>query len=152
IPDTQREPWLLLTDWPVVDEVSAVRICRMYRQRWAAEDSFKFTKACLGWEEVQVMDVGAVGTLVALAWVAAGFLYEVGVTLEWAEVYLVARLGGWVPHTDRQPGKITQTRGLRRLLEMLMTEAILSAYVQEHGALPGKIAVLLRAWQLSHEL
>jgi hypothetical protein len=152
IPDTKLEPWLLLTDWPVVDAVSAVRIFRMYRQRWAAEDSFKFTKACLGWEEVQVMDLGAVRTLVALAWVAAGFLYELGVTLEWAEVYLLARLGGWVPHKDRQPGKITLTRGLRRLIEMLTTEAILSAYVQEHGALPPKIAALLGAWQPSHEL
>jgi hypothetical protein len=27
------EPWLLLTDWPVTDAQSAVRICSMYRQR-----------------------------------------------------------------------------------------------------------------------
>ena len=152
IPDTSMEPWLLLTEWPVMDDTSAVRIFRMYRQRWAAEDSFKFTKDCLGWEEVQVMHLEAVRTLVALAWVAAGFLYELGVTLEWAEVYLLARLGGWVPHKDRTPGKITLTRGLRRLVEMLTTEAILTTYLQEHGALPGKIAALLGAWQPSHEL
>jgi hypothetical protein len=152
IPDTKLEPWLLLTDWAVGDEAGALRIFRMYRQRWAAEDSFKFTKDCLGWEEVQVMDLAAVRTLVALAWVAAGFLYELGVTLEWAEVWLLARLGGWVPHKDRKPGKITLTRGLRRLVEMLTTEAILAAYVQEHGALPGKIGALLGAWQPSHEL
>ena len=84
IPDTKLEPWRLLTDWPVVDEASAVCIFRMYRQRWAAEDSCTFTKECLGWAEVQVMDVAAVRTLVALAWVAAGFLYERGVSLEWA--------------------------------------------------------------------
>ena len=30
----------------------------------------------------------------ALGWVAAGFLYELGVTLEWAEVRLLTRLGG----------------------------------------------------------
>ena len=67
----------------------------------------------------------AVCTLVALAWVAAGFLYELGVTLEWAEVQLLAKLGGWAPHKDRKPGKLVLTRGLQRLLELLATEAIL---------------------------
>jgi hypothetical protein len=152
LPDTPLEPWLLVTDWPVVDEPSALRIFCMYRQRWAAEDSFKFTKDCLGWEEVQVMDLEAVRTLVALAWVAAGFLYELGVTLEWAEVWLLARLGGWVPHKDRTPGKITLTRGLRRLMELLTTEAILAAYLKEHGAFPAKIAALLGGWQPPEEL
>ena len=152
ISDTTMEPWLLLTDWPVVDEPSAVRIFCMYRQRWAAEDSFKFTKDCLGWEEVQVMDLEAVRTLVALGWVAAGFLYELGVTLEWAEVWVLARLGGWVPHKDRKPGKLTLTRGLRRLMEMLTTEAILTAYWKEHGAFPPKIAALLKGWQPPEEL
>ena len=150
--DTLLEPWLLVTDWPVADEASAVRIFRMYRQRWAAEDSFKFTKACLGWEEVQVMDLEAIRTLVALGWVAAGFLYELGVTLEWAEVWVLARLGGWVPHKDRKPGKIILTRGLRRLMEMLTTEAILTAYWKEHGAFPPKIAAFLKGWQPPDEL
>jgi hypothetical protein len=152
IPDTTLEPWLLLTDWPVVDEASAVRIFCMYRQRWAAEDSFKFTKECLGWEDVQVMDLEAVRTLVALGWVAAGFLYELGVTLEWAEVWVLARLGGWVPHKDRKPGKITLTRGLRRLMEMLTTEAILTAYWKEHGAFPPTIAAFLKGWHPPDEL
>lgn len=152
LPDTKLEPWLLLTDWPVVDAPSAVRIFRMYRQRWAAEDSFKFTKDCLGWEEVQVMDLAAVRTLVALGWVAAGFLYELGVTLEWAEVWVLARLGGWVPHKDRKPGKIVLTRGLRRLMEMLTTEAILTAYWKEHGTFPPKIAAFLKGWQPREEL
>ncbi len=31
LPDCHMEPWLLLTDWPVVDEPSAVRIFCMYR-------------------------------------------------------------------------------------------------------------------------
>jgi hypothetical protein len=152
IPDTKLEPWLLVTDWEVGDEASAVRIFKMYRQRWAAEDSFKFTKECLGWEEVQVLDLEGVRTLVALAWVAAGFLYELGVTLEWAEVWLLARLGGWVPHKDRHPGKMTLTWGLRRLLELLTTEAILTAYIEEHGALPGTIGALLGAWQPPNQL
>lgn len=77
------------------DEQSAERIFRMYRERWAAEDSFKVTKECLGWEEVQVLDWQALQTLVALAWVTAGFLYHMGMTFEWEEVQLIAKLGGW---------------------------------------------------------
>ncbi len=144
LPDTKLEPWLLITDWPVATEDDALRVFRMYRQRWAVEDSFKFTKECLGWEDVQILDLDGVRTLVALAWVAAGFLYELGVTLEWAEVWVLARLGGWEPHKDRQPGKITLTRGLRRLLEMLTTEAFLTAYLREHGAFPPQNAALLK--------
>jgi len=140
---TTLNPWLLITDRPVADAESAVHIFRMYRQRWAVEDSFKFTKQCLGWEEVQLLDLTGVRTLVALGWVAAGFLYELGVTLEWPEVQLLARLGGWTPRPDLKPGKIVLTRGLRRLMDMLVTEAFLSSYVAEHGALPPGIAALL---------
>jgi hypothetical protein len=35
-------------------------------------------KQCLGWEDVQLLDYEAVRLLVALGWVAAGFLYELG--------------------------------------------------------------------------
>lgn len=140
------EPWLLITDWPVTDADSAVRIFRMYRQRWGVEDAFKFTKECLGWEEVQLLDLTGIRTLVALSWVTAGFLYELGVTLDWPEVQLVAKLGGWEYHKGRQPGKITLTRGLQRLLDMLTTEAFLAAYIEEHGALPPRIAALLGNW------
>jgi transposase len=66
----------------------------MYRQRWSVEDAFKFLKTCLGWEEVQGLDWQAVRTLVALAPVAAGFLFDLGVTFEWAQVQLLAKLGG----------------------------------------------------------
>ena len=45
LPKTNLKPWLLITDWPVEDAESAVRIFRMYRQRWAVEDSFKFTNS-----------------------------------------------------------------------------------------------------------
>jgi hypothetical protein len=134
------KPWLLITDWPVEDAESAVRVFRMYRQRWAVEDSFKFTKAMLGWEEVQLLDLEGIRTLLALAWVAAGFLYELGVTLEWEEVRLLARLGGWAERKDNPPGKIVLTRGLRRLMDMLMTQAFLDRYREEHGALPPRIA------------
>lgn len=45
-------------------------------------------------KRVQVLDWHALQTLVALAWVAAGFLYQMGVTFQWAEVQLLAKLGG----------------------------------------------------------
>jgi hypothetical protein len=76
VPRTNLKPWLLLTDWPITDAQSAVRIFRMYRQRWAVEDSFRFIKDTLGWEDVQLLDLKGIRTLLALGWVAAGFLYE----------------------------------------------------------------------------
>ena len=146
------EPWLLLTDWPVQDADSAVRIFTMYRQRWSVEDCFKFLKTCLGWEEVQVLDWQGIRTLVALGWVAAGFLFDLGVSFDWVEVQLLAKLGGWEPHKDRKPGKITLLRGLGRLLEMLVTQAMLSSYATQHQGLPPKIAALLQGWQPPDQL
>lgn len=70
------EPWWLVTDHPVTTADQATEVFRMYRQRWAIEDSFKVGKQCLGWEEVQVLDFAAVRLLVALGWVAAGVLSE----------------------------------------------------------------------------
>jgi hypothetical protein len=137
------EPWLLLTDWPVTDEAGAVRAFRMYRTRWAVEDCFKFTKAVLGWEDVRLLDLGAIRTLVALGWVAAGFLYELGVTLDWPEIQLLGRLGGWVPRRDRPPGKTLLARGLQRLLDHFATDAILRDEIARRGALPPRIAALL---------
>jgi hypothetical protein len=142
----RMEPWLLITDWPVTDADSALRIFRMYRQRWSVEDAFKFTKECLGWEDVQLLDLTGIRTLVALSWVTAGFLYELGVTLDWPEVQLVAQLGGWEQHKGRQPGKISLTRGLQRIVDMLATQAFLTAYIDEHGALPPHVAALLADW------
>jgi hypothetical protein len=115
----------------------------MYRQRWGVEDSFKFLKTCLGWEEVQVLDWQALRTLVALAWVAAGFLYGLGVSWDWAEVQLLAKLGGWEPHKERHPGKLTLQRGLSRLLDMLVTQAVLSQYETTHHGLPPQIVAFL---------
>lgn len=140
VPRASWKPWLLITDWPVEDAESAVRIFRMYRQRWAVEDSFKFTKDVLGWEEVQLLDLKGIRTLLALAWVAAGFLYELGITLEWEEVRLLARLGGWVERKDNPPGKIVLTRGLRRIMDMFYTQSFLDRYRETHGALPPRIA------------
>ncbi len=61
---------------------------------------------------------------------------------ETREVQLLAKLGGWEPHTDRKPGKSTLLRGLSRLLEMLATQTILSDYATAHQGLPPKIAAL----------
>ena len=141
---TRLEPWLLLTDWPVTDANSAIRIFRMYRQRWAVEDSFRFVKDTLGWEEVQLLDLQGIRTLLALGWIAAGFLYELGITLDWEEVQLLARLGGWSQRKNNKPGKIVLTRGLRRILDMLATQTFLDQYRSEHGDLPPRIASLLQ--------
>jgi hypothetical protein len=137
------EPWWLLTDRPVETAEQATDVFRIYRQRWAIEDAFKVGKQCLGWEDVQVLDFDAVRLLVALGWVAAGFLYELGVTLEWEEVRLLRRLGGGEERADRPPGKIVLTRGLRRLLDVFAVETVLAAHVQEYGALPPRIAAIL---------
>jgi hypothetical protein len=136
-------PWWLLTDRPVTDAEEASEVFRMYRQRWAIEDAFKVGKQCLGWEDVQLLAFEAVRTLVALGWVAAGFLFELGVTLEWAEVRLLARLGGGEGRATRPPGKLVLTRGLRRLLDRFATEAILADEIRQHGSLPPRIAALL---------
>lgn len=137
------EPWWLLTDHPVTTAEQALTIFRMYCMRWAIEDSVKVGKQCLGWEDVQLLDYDAVRLLVALGWVAVGFLYELGVTLEWPEIRLLVRLAGGEERANRPPGKIVLMRGLRRLLDLYTTEAILADEVRRHGRLPPRIAALL---------
>ena len=78
----------------------------------------------------------------ALGWVAAGFLFDLGVTLEWGEVHLLRRLGGGEARPNRPPGKIVLTRGLRRLLDYLAMTAILADEERRHG-LPPRIAAML---------
>lgn len=138
-----QDPWWLLTDRPVETAEQAAEVFRMYCQRWAIEDAFKVAKTCLGWEDVQVLAYEAVRLLVALGWVATGLLFELGVTLEWAEVRLLRRLGGGEDRPNRPPGKIVLARGLRRLLDHLAMEAILAAEEREHGRLPPRLAAML---------
>lgn len=78
-----------------------------------------------------------------MGWVAAGFLYELGVTLDWPEIRLLARLGGGELRPQRPPGKIVLTRGLQRLLDHWATDAILADEIRRHGALPPRIAAFL---------
>ncbi len=138
-----QEAWWLLTDRPVETAEQASEMFRMYCQRWAIEDAFKVAKTCLGWEDVQVLNYAAVRLLVALGWVATGFLFDLGVTLEWREVRLLRRLGGGEERPNRPPGKIVLTRGLRRLLDLLALEAILAVEERDHGGLPPRIAAML---------
>jgi hypothetical protein len=138
-----QDPWWLLTDRPVETAAQAMEIFRMYCQRWAIEDAFKVAKTCLGWEDVQVLAYEAVRLLVALGWVAAGFLFDLGVSLEWREVRLLRRLGGGEDRPNRPPGKIVLSRGLRRLLDYLAMEAILAEEERRHGRLPPRIAAML---------
>jgi hypothetical protein len=141
--NVEMEPWLLITDHPVTNEQEALKVFRMYRERWAIEDCFKFTKEVLGWEDVQLMDLAGIRTLVALGWVAAGFLYELGVSLDWPEVRLIARLGGWSQREDRPPGKTILARGLQQLLNNLVVEAVLQDEIERYGQLPPRIAAML---------
>jgi hypothetical protein len=138
-----QEPWWLLTDRPVETAEQATELFRLYRQRWAIEDAFKVIKSCLGWEDVQVLAYDAVRLLVALGWVAAGFLFDLGVTLEWGELRLLRRLGGGEDRPNRPPGKIVLSRGLRRLLDYLAMDTILTAEEHRQGGLPPRIAALL---------
>jgi len=115
----------------------------MYRQRWGVEDSFKFLKPCLGWKEVQLLDWQALRTLVALDWVADGFLYGLCISKKWAQVQLLAKLGGWEPYKGRQPGKFTLQLGLSRLLGILVTQALLTAYETTYYGLPPQIAAFI---------
>ena len=138
-----REPWWLVTDHPVETAEEARAIFRMYCMRWAVEDAFKVGKQCLGWEDIQLLDYDAVRVLVALGWIAAGFLFELGATLDWPEVRLLVRLGGGEDRANRPPGKQVLTRGLRRLLDLDATAAILADEIRRHGALPPRLTALL---------
>ncbi len=103
------------------------------------DDSFKFLKTCLGWEEMQLLDLRGIRTLMGLGWVAAGFLFNLGSSLTGPRCKLLAKLGGWEPHKGRIPSKLTLQRGLGRLLEMLATQAMLSSYTTEHQGLLGSL-------------
>lgn len=137
------EPWWLITDIPVLDAASATKVFSIYKQRWSIEDTFKVTKECLGWEEVQLLDLEGVRTLVAMGWLAAGFLYEMGVTFETQEIRILAHLGGWERRKDRPPGRIVLMRGLRHLLDAMAVDAVLQNEVRLYGRLPPNIAKLL---------
>ena len=99
-----------------------------------------------------LLDLQGIRLLVALAWVAAGFLYSLGISLDEASVQLLAKLGGWEQRANRPPGKITLTRGLRRVLDLLSTDALLQAHYREHGPFPPQLAAFLHGWRPKDDL
>ena len=111
----------------------------------AQTSGFRFVKNTLGWEEVQLLDLQGIRILLALGWIAAGFLYQLGIALDWEEVQLLAWVGGWSQRENNKPGRIVLTRGLRRILDMLATRTFLDQYCSEHGDLPPRIVALLHS-------
>jgi hypothetical protein len=147
IRDCDWAPWVLVTDLPVGSAEAVRRVFLMYRQRWGVEDAFKFTKTAVSWEQVQLLTLEGVRRMVALAWVAAGFLYELGIELADADVQILARLGGWAGRADRPPGKEVIRRGLARVLDMLATAALLDHYRNDAGELPPALEALRHRYE-----
>jgi len=114
----------------------------MYAQRWAIEDTFKVVKETLGQETVQVLGYEAVRMLDALVWVALAYLHDLGITMDHAAIRFLRRLGGGEERRNRPVGKATLLRGLQRLLDLLVTQALLGQAIDD-GALPPGIATLL---------
>lgn len=69
-----------------------------------------------------MLDFEALRTVVALAWIAASFVFTLGETLDTPEVRFLAHLGGYVPHKNRPPGKKTLLIGLQRLCAASLTQ------------------------------
>lgn len=107
--------WVLLTSLSVSPGVDAGQVIRLYLRRWSIEEVFAWTKTALGWEQVQVLDFEAIRTLVAMAWIAAAYVFTLGEQLDAPAVRLLAQLGGYVPHKHRPPGKKTLLLGVQRL-------------------------------------
>ncbi|WP_139806682.1 transposase [Deinococcus hopiensis] len=114
-PKGEQQGWTLLTSLPVSPGVHAGQVVRLYLRRWSTKDVFSWTKTALGWEQVRVLQFEALRTLVAMAWLAAAFVFTLGETVDTPEVKLLAHLGGAVPHKNRPPGKKTILLGLQRL-------------------------------------
>lgn len=124
----QDRGWVLLSNLHLsADDVVAraglaTRLVQAYRQRWAVEDVFAWTKGVLKWESVRVLHFGGLRVLVSCAWIVAAFLFEVGSTLDDPHLQLLAHLGGWRRQAKHPPGKRVLTWGLERLAVFLMMQ------------------------------
>ena len=113
--------WVLLSNLSLPDhDVAAraglaTRLVQAYRQRWAIEDVFAWTKGVLKWERVRLMHFAGLRVLVSCAWIVAAFLFELGATLNDRQLQLLAHLGGWRKQEKHPPGKRVLTWGLERL-------------------------------------
>ncbi len=119
---------------------------RLSLRRWSIEEVFSWTKSALGWEQVQVLNFHALRTLVALAWIAASFVFDLGESKDSPQLQFLAHLGGYVPHKNRPPGKKILLLGLRRL-----ADAYLVAYAQPKNAPPDLLDTLLFSLFLDHD-
>lgn len=124
----QDRGWVLLSNLhlPESDVAAraglATRLIQAYRQRWAIEDVFAWTKGVLKWESVRVLHFEGLRVLVACAWIVAAFLFELGATLDDRQLQLLAHLGGWRRQAKHPPGKRVLTWGLERLAVFLMMQ------------------------------
>ncbi|AZI44106.1 hypothetical protein EHF33_14425 [Deinococcus psychrotolerans] len=136
----QEQGWLLLTNTPTDAVGAAGAVVRLYLQRWSIEEVFSWIKSALGWEQVQILDFDALRTLVALAWIAASFVFDLSESFDDTQLQLLAHLGGYVPHKNRPPGKKILLLGLLRL-----ANAYLVAHSQPKDALPDHVDALLHS-------
>ncbi len=114
--------WMLLTNLPVGTADEVQRVVALYALRWAIEEVFAWTKTALEWESARVLEFNAFKRLVAFAWVAASFVFDLGVNLEHSVVQHLAFLGGWVPRRDERPGRRVLALGLARVLNAVVVE------------------------------
>ena len=118
--------WVLLTNLPVSTADEAQRVVALYALRWAIEEVFAWTKTALEWEAARVLAFTAFKRLVAFAWVAAAFVFNLGVSVEHRVVQHLALLGGWVPRVDERPGRRVLCLGLARVLNAMLVEGVSS--------------------------
>lgn len=118
--------WVLLTNLPVNTADEAQRVVALYALRWAIEEVFSWTKTALEWEAARVLEFTAFKRLVAFAWVAAAFVFNLGVSVEHHVVQHLALLGGWVPRLGERPGRRVLCLGLARVLNALLVEGFSS--------------------------
>jgi hypothetical protein len=121
----EDDGWVLLTNLSIDDPAFLQHIISLYLGRWSIEDVFAWTKQALGWEQANVLDFAAFRTLVALAFVAASFVFDLGADPSQPEIKLLARLGGYVPDKKRPPGKRCLLLGLQRFAQAHITSALL---------------------------
>ena len=92
---TDQDPWLLLTDWPGTSEQSAARISAMYRERQGRRGQLQVFENVSGL--IRGPGVGlAGGSRPWSPWAGSQLASSMGSAKarDWAEVQLLAKLGG----------------------------------------------------------
>ena len=120
--DPDERGWILLTNLPLETAQDAQHIVALYASRWAIEEIFAWTKTALEWEAARVLSFDAFKRLVALAWIAAAFLFELERHLEPRVIKHLAFLGGWIPRAGASPGKKVLALGLSRYFSFLLVQ------------------------------